>query len=100
MNILPIEMVGEGSRFKTRQLTVLHSFINYCKEGKLLREKTFADFKVLWLFAKVFSTKFGGMASFGGTSEHFPKLFLSFLLQSFPLYSIYLQFLPCKYPLA
>ena len=33
--------------------------------GKLSREKTFANFTVLWLFAKVFSVKFGGMASFG-----------------------------------
>ena len=32
--------------------------------GKLSREKTFANFTVLWLFAKVFSAKFGGMASF------------------------------------
>jgi len=27
--------------------------------GKLSREKTFANFAVLWLYAKVFSTKFG-----------------------------------------
>ena len=27
--------------------------------GKLLREKTFANFAVLWLFMKVFSVKFG-----------------------------------------
>jgi len=32
--------------------------------GKLSREKTFANFTVLWLYAKVFSTKFGGVASF------------------------------------
>ena len=31
--------------------------------GKLLREKTFANFTVLWLFAKVFSTKYGGVAA-------------------------------------
>ena len=30
--------------------------------GKLLREKTFANFAVLWLFAKVFSAKIGGVA--------------------------------------
>ena len=37
--------------------------------GKLSREKTFANFEVLWLFAKVFTfSKFGGVASFGGTS--------------------------------
>ena len=32
---------------------------------KLSREKTFINFVVLWLFTKVFSAKFGGMASFG-----------------------------------
>ena len=31
---------------------------------KLLREKTFTNFVVLWLFVKVFSTKFGGVVSF------------------------------------
>ena len=37
--------------------------------GKLSREKTFANFEVLWLFAKVFTfSKFEGVASFGGTS--------------------------------
>ena len=33
--------------------------------GKLLTEKTFTNFTVLWLFAKDFSAKFGGVASFG-----------------------------------
>ena len=32
---------------------------------KVSREKTFVNFAVLWLFAKVFSTKFGSVASFG-----------------------------------
>ena len=32
--------------------------------GKLSREKTVANLAVLWLFVKVFSAKFGGMASF------------------------------------
>ena len=32
--------------------------------GKLLREKTFANFEVLWLFAKVFSAQFGGCGVF------------------------------------
>ena len=27
--------------------------------GNLLKEKTFANFAVLWLFAKIFSTNFG-----------------------------------------
>ena len=33
--------------------------------GKLSREKTLANFMVLWLFTKVFSTNFGSMVSFG-----------------------------------
>ena len=43
--------------------------------GKLLREKTFVNFEVLWLFAKVFSAKFGDVVSFGGTSEQSTKVF-------------------------
>ena len=79
-------------------------------EGETLRDKTFANCKVLWLLIKVFSTKFGGMASFSGISEHFAKAFhqnlifhqfaKAFSLDSFPLYRIYWQFLSCKYPLA
>ena len=33
------------------------------------------NFAVLWLFAKVYSTKFRGVASFGGTSEQSAKVF-------------------------
>ena len=33
--------------------------------GKLSREKTFPNFVILWLFAKVFLVKFWGVASFG-----------------------------------
>ena len=47
---------------------ILHS-------GKISRENTFANFKVLWLFTKVFSTKFGGVASFSSTSKYFVKVF-------------------------
>ena len=32
--------------------------------GKVSREKTFVNFAVLWLFTKVFFTKFGSVASF------------------------------------
>ena len=46
--------------------------------GKLLREKTFANFAVLWLFTKVFSAKFGGIVSFvrhkqAGCESFFPR---------------------------
>ena len=51
----------------------------------------FANFEVLWLFAKVFSMKFGHVASFDSTSEKFVEVFssfqpihVSFLLQNFP----------------
>ena len=40
----------------------LQSADNIPYSGKLLREKNFCG---LWLFAKVFSAKFGGVASFG-----------------------------------
>ena len=33
--------------------------------GKLSSEKTFANFAVLWLFVKVFASKFWAMVSFG-----------------------------------
>ena len=67
--------------------------------GKLSREKTFA---VLWLFVKVFSAKFGGVASFGAPKASNPQNFSSiklyfspirgkvFSLKSFPLYDIQL----------
>ena len=49
--------------------------MNILYSGKLSREKTLANFEVLWLFAKVFSVQFGGVASFGGTSEQSVKIF-------------------------
>ena len=66
--------------------------------GKLSREQTFVNCVVLWLFAKVFSTKFWGVASFGTAKASNPwnfslrnHLFRQFTevfsLESFPLYS-------------
>ena len=57
--------------------------VSHCKanlglipcSGKLSREKTYANFEVLWLFVIVFGTKFGGVASFGGTSKQSVKVF-------------------------
>ena len=55
-------------------------------------------FVVLWVFAKVFSTKFGGTPFFGSISEQsvkvcFVKIFFhtrkSFLSRKFPLYGIF-----------
>jgi len=58
-----------------------------------LREKTFANFTVLWQFAKVFSTKFGGMAFIGTAKGSNPQKFSPrksihecFLCRKFPLY--------------
>ena len=64
--------------------------VPYC--GKLSREKTLANFTVLWLFAKVFSMKFGGLPSFDSAKASNLRKFspqkLYFSLESFPLYSI------------
>lgn len=38
----------------------------YCTAGNFLRKKTFTNFMVLWLYAKVFSAKFLGRAIFAG----------------------------------
>ena len=43
---------------------------------KLSREKTFANFMVLWLLVKVFSVKFEGVASFSATKATIRKSFL------------------------
>ena len=41
--------------------------------GKLLREKTFVNFTVLWLFAKFFSAKFGDVVFFGAAQASNPQ---------------------------
>ena len=41
------------------------------------------NFKVLWLFTKVFTAKFGGMASFGNTSKQSAEILFSTNLQKF-----------------
>ena len=43
--------------------------------GKLSREKTFVNFAVLWLFAKVFSWNFRGVAFFGVAKASNPRKF-------------------------
>ena len=43
--------------------------------GKLSRKKTFANFAVLWLFAKVFSWSLGAWRLWRGTSEQSVKVF-------------------------
>ena len=47
---------------------------------KLLRDKTFANFVVLWLFTKVFSAKFGSVVSLAVAKEsNLRKFFFVFL---------------------
>ena len=79
--------------------------------GKLLREKIFTNFEVLWLFVKVFIVKLGGMVSSGGivgsTSEQPVKRFLRenfifhqfvkvFSHKSFPLLVMPFGAMSCK----
>ena len=65
--------------------------------GKLLREKTFANFAVLWLSAKVFSAKLGDVVFFGTAKasnlrrfstqkSYFAPICGSFLPRKFPVY--------------
>ena len=53
--------------------------------GKILREKTLAIFSVYDYLQKVFSTKFGSVASFGAAKRLIRK---SFLPQKFPCYTV------------
>ena len=55
-----------------------HTYLWYIRilySGKLLREKTFANFTDLWLFTQVFSAKFGGVAPFGVAQASYPQKF-------------------------
>ena len=74
---------------------LLHHHYENCyhvlNSRKLSREKTFAIFELLWLLVKVFSTKFGHVASFGGTimkvfpqKLYFPPICEVFLPWKFP----------------
>ena len=71
------------------------SYLAYRIAGNF-REKTFANFTVLWLFAKVFSAKFGTWCPLArdkrAIHESFYCVFLpiheSFSLESFPLYGM------------
>ena len=42
-----------------------HTYMYVLYNGKLSRKKTYVNFVVLWLSAKVFSAKFGGIAFLG-----------------------------------
>ena len=76
----------------------LHHIAENFRGRKLSREKTFANFMVVWLFVKVFSAKFWGMVSFGAAKASNPQNFFAkivfltnlqkFSLESFPLYGI------------
>ena len=62
-------------RWLTLQCRVCKLQYHIPYSGKLSREKTFANFVVLWLFAKVFSVKFGGVVSFGTAQASNPQKF-------------------------
>ena len=68
--------------------------------GKLLREQTFTNFMVLWLFAKLFFAKFGDVTFFGAEKTSNPQKFSpqksyfspicnSFLPRKFPVYTVF-----------
>ena len=74
--------------------------------GKLSREKTFANFMVMWHFTKVFSAKFGAVGSFGLAKASNPRKFSPrksifhqfvkvFSFESFPRYSTLYNGVPC-----
>ena len=56
-------------------IPLLFSDCKYRISKKLLRGETFVNFVVLWLFLKVFSAKFGGVASFGAAQVSNPRKF-------------------------
>ena len=81
-------------------LPTLHH--NYCIAENFRGEKTLVNFTVLWLFAKVFSAKFGGMVSFGTAwasnprkfsprKSYFSPICACFLLRKFPAIRYSLQ---------
>ena len=80
----------EVERLCARDCKIPYTLLLY--SGKLVRENTFVSFAVLWLLVKVFSTKFGGMASIGAAKGSNPQMFCpqksliheSFLLRKFP----------------
>ena len=57
------------------QTTQLLTDLRVPYSGKLSREKTFANFTVLWQFAKVFSAKFGAWHPLARQSEQSVKIF-------------------------
>ena len=59
---------------------------------KLSREKTFANFVVLWLFMKVVSAKFWGVASFGAAKQAIRES----LLRKFVVFTNSRKFSPSK----
>ena len=63
--------------------------------GKLSREKTCMNFVVLWLFAKVFSAKFGGVAPLVLQKQAIRKSFFPRKLYFSPIRE---SFLPQKFP--
>jgi len=59
----------------------MFSYLAYCLAGNF-REKTFANFTVLWLFAKVFSAKFGTWCPLARDKQAIHKSFYCVFYQS------------------
>ena len=87
-----------GERTVTSAICGIHVSANIPYSGKLSREKTFANFAVLWQFVKVFSMKFGAWCSLVRPKRAMRESFLRknrifhqfakvFSFESFPLYS-------------
>ena len=68
--------------------------LNILYSGKLSRKKIFENFTILWLFAKVFSAKFGGVVSFGAAQRAIRESFSAKIISS----PIRKSFLPRKLP--
>ena len=62
--------------------------------GKLLREKPFANFTVLWLLVKVFFAKFGGVMSFGAAKVSNPCKFSPSKVSCYMVLRVLLNSLP------
>ena len=62
--------------------------------GKLSREKTFANFAVLWLYAKVFSMKFGAWRPLARQKRAIHESFL----RENHIFHQFASFLPRKFP--
>ena len=81
------------------QIWDTHNSPDLLYSRKLSREKTSTNFTLLWLFVKVFSAKFGGVAPTGIAKVSNCESFLhkSFLCEKLQFSPIHESFLPQKF---